>query len=223
MKCFNYANAGENEETAKKLFQRAFNSIQSHGSGVVRTALIDGGRALECAVKSLPGVTRRRCFAHCTRMGFTRGGGKRGGKGSLPRYLLDNGVNPKVMARMMSLVLLMLYLPSKLEYEQAMILFTKEFKEHINDHVAKTYLDPKHPENLGGRAAGVKATCSSTNGVEKRGGHYKTKTKGIIEKLPKSEKNNFIYVIEGGCMLLSDCASIDYVRLTEAQLRSYRR
>ena len=80
-----------------------------------------------------------------------------------------------------------------------------------------------HPENLGGRAAGVKATCSSTNGAEKRGGHYKTKTKGIIEKLPKSEKNNFIYVIEGGCMLLSDCASIDYVRLTEAQLRSYRR
>ena len=197
MKCFTYTNAGENEETAKKLFQSAFNSIQSHGSGVVRTALIDGGRALECAVKSLPGVTRRRCFAHCTRMGFTRGGGKRGGKGSLPRYLLDNGVNPKVMARMMSLVLLMLYLPSKLEYEQAMILFTKEFKEHINDHVAKTYLDPTHPENLGGRAAGVKATCSSTNGVEKRGGNYKTKTKGITDTLPMSERNNFIYVIEG--------------------------
>ena len=157
MKCFTYTNAGENEETAKKLFQRAFNSIQSHGSGVVRTALIDGGRALESAVKSLPGVIRRRYFAYCTRMGLTRGGGKRGGKGSLPRYVLDNGVKPKIMARMMSLVLLMLWLPSKLEYEQAMILFTKEFKEHINDHVAKTYLDPTHPENLGGRAAGMKA------------------------------------------------------------------
>ena len=130
-------------------------------------------------------------------MGFTRGGGKRGGKGSLPRYLLDNGVNPKVMARMMSLVLLMLWLPSKLEYEQAMILFTNEFKEHINGHVAKTYLDPTRPENLGGRAAGMKATCSSTNGVEKRGGNYKTKTKGITDTLPTSEKNNFIYIIEG--------------------------
>ena len=44
------------------------------------------------------------------------------------------------MARMMSLVLLMLWLPSNLEYEQAMTLFVKEFKDHINDHVAKTYL-----------------------------------------------------------------------------------
>ena len=112
------------------------------------------------------------------------------------------------MARMMSLVLLMLYLPSKLEYEQAMILFTKEFKDHINEHVAKTYLDPKHPENLGGRAAGVKATCSSTNGVEKRGGNYKTKTKGITDTLPMSERNNFIYVIEGVSSQLRNCALI---------------
>ena len=206
MKCFTCTNAGENEETAKKLFQRAFNSIQMHGTGVVRTALIDGGRALESAVKSLPGVTRRRCFAHCTRMGFTRGGGKRGGKGSLPRYLLDNGVNPKVMARMMSLVLLMLWLPSKLEYEQAMSLFVNEFKEHINDHITKNYLDPKRPENLGGRAVGVKAISSSTNGVEKQGGNYKTKTKGIATKLPTSENNNFIYVIEGVYSCLRNCA-----------------
>ena len=157
----NTFNTGENEQSATILFKRAHHSIHNHGSGVVRTALIDGGRALESAVKSLPGVTRRRCFAHCTRMGLTRGGGKRGGKGSLPRYLLDNGVKPKVMAKMMSLVLLMLWLPSKLEYEQAMTLFVKEFKEHINDHVAKTYLDPEHSENLGGRAAGVKTTSSS--------------------------------------------------------------
>ena len=98
---------------------------------------------------------------------------------------------------MMSLVLLMLWLPSKLEYEQAMTLFVEEFKEHINDHVAKTYLDPKHPENLGERAAKVKAISSSTNGAKKRGGNYKTKTKGITDTLPMSERNNFIYVIEG--------------------------
>ena len=72
-------------------------------------------------------------------MGLTQGGGKRGGKGSLPRYLLDNGVKPKVMTRMMSLVLLMLWLPSKFEYEQAMTIFVNEFKDHINKHIAKTY------------------------------------------------------------------------------------
>ena len=73
-------------------------------------------------------------------MGLTRGGGKRDGKGSLPHYLLDNRVKPKVMARVMSLVLLMLWLPSKLEYEQANALFVKEFKEHSNDHVTKPTL-----------------------------------------------------------------------------------
>ena len=109
---------------------------------MVRVALIDGRRSLECAVKPLPGVALDAVFPIVlTRMGLTRGGGKRGGKGSLPRYLLENGVKPKVMARMMSLVLLMLWLPSKLEYEQTMTLFVKEFKEHINGHVAKNYLD----------------------------------------------------------------------------------
>ena len=47
-----------------------------------------------------------------------------------------------------------------------MTLFVDEFKEHINNHIAKNYLDPKHAENLGGRATGVKATSSSTNGVK---------------------------------------------------------
>ena len=98
---------------------------------MVRAALIDGGRALECAVKSLAGVTRRHCFAHCTRMGLTRGG-KRGRKGSLPRYLLDYGVKPKIMAKMMSLVLMLFWLPSKLEYEQTMTLFVKELMTSTN-------------------------------------------------------------------------------------------
>ena len=200
----NIKNVGENEVLATILFKHAQRSVESHRSGVVWAALVDGGCALESDVKSLPGVTtRRRCFAHCTRMGLTRGGGKRGGKGSLPRYLLDHGVKPKVMAKMMSLVLMMLWLPSKLEYEQAMSLFVNEFKNDINKHMAKTYLDPKHPENLGGHVAGHKATSSSTNGVERRGGIYKTKAKGITVTLPGSEKNNFIYVMEG---MLSCCA-----------------
>ena len=63
--------------------------------------------------------------------------------------------------------------------------------------MAQTYLDPKHTENLGGRAAGHKATSSSTNGVERRGGIYKTNAKGIAATLPMSEKNNFIYVMKG--------------------------
>ena len=74
--CKTYQTAGETKHSAKILFQCEQDSIRSHGSGVVRTALIDGDHALESAVKSLPGVTRRRCFVHCTRIGLTRGGGK---------------------------------------------------------------------------------------------------------------------------------------------------
>ena len=73
---------------------------------------------------------------------------------------------------MMSLVLLMLivWLSSKVRYKQTMTLFVKEFKDHINERAAQTYLDPKRLENLDGRGAGVKATSFSTNGVKKRGG-----------------------------------------------------
>ena len=188
---------GENEIAATLLFKRAHTSIHNHGPGVVETCLVDGGRALDCAVNSLPGVKRRRCLAHSTRMGLTRGGGKRGGKGSLPRYRLDHGVPPKIMTKMISIVLLLHWLPSKIEYEQAMLLFVDEFSQYINEHVKRTYLDPKRPENLGGRAAGVKATTSSTNGLEKRGGNYKIKTKGLTAGMPSSEQNNFIYMMEG--------------------------
>ena len=51
---------GENERTAKTLFQRAQGSIHIHGSGVVRTALIDGGsrlRLLSFLVELSPSCT----------------------------------------------------------------------------------------------------------------------------------------------------------------------
>ena len=164
---------GENQETATLIFKRAKKNIDENGPGDTKACLVDGGKAIDSAVASLDDVSRRRCRTHSTRMGLTRGGGKRGGKGSLPRYLLDHGVPPKVMSKMISLVLLLHYLPSKVEYEQAMLLFVKEFEVYINEHLRRTYLDPKRPENLGCRAAGPPATSSSTNGVEKRGGNFK--------------------------------------------------
>ena len=68
-------------------------------------------------------------------MGNTRGGGKRGGKGSLPRYHLDQGVPAKVMASMLSLVILFDCVPNAVIFEQAMILLLFEYSEHINKHV----------------------------------------------------------------------------------------
>ena len=71
--------------------------------GSVSKCLVDGGCALE---KSLldNNVMQRRCFAHVARMPHSRGGGYRGGKGSLPRYLLDRGVAQKEMSKVRFLV-----------------------------------------------------------------------------------------------------------------------
>ena len=95
-------------------------------------------------------------------MGNTRGGGKRGGKGTLPRYLLDQGVPSKVMASMLSLIILFNCIPDAEVSANAMSLFISEYGEHINDHVRQKYLDPKHPRKLGGRAAGPQGMVGST-------------------------------------------------------------
>ena len=114
-----------------------------------------------------------------------------------------------------------------------MLLFQDEFSDYINAHLKRTYLDPKRPENLGGRAAGIQATSSSSNGVEKRGGNYKTKTSCITQAMPESGRNNFIYVMEGKTVMYTIthvrfmCAIAhlrvhEYTLLTNAQLRSNR-
>ena len=103
-------------------------------------------------------------------MGGFRGGGKRGGKGSLPRYLLDHKVPLATMTRMMSKLILFNYLPGVEEFRQAMILFLLEYDAFINDHIRANYLDPEHPHKLGGRVAGLPGQVGSTNGGEKKGG-----------------------------------------------------
>ena len=120
----------ENEETATTLFQTATDMIEKDGSASVDTFLIDGGTALLAATKKVcsstnvdinaVGIPRRRCFAHNTRMGMTRGGGKRGGKGSLPHYLFDQGVPAKVMSSMLALLILFNCIPNALVFANAM-------------------------------------------------------------------------------------------------------
>ena len=130
-------------------------------------------------------------------MGLTRGGGYRGGKGSLPRYLLEKGVPPKVMTKMMSIIIKFNYLPTAMHHEQAMRLFLGEFAEHINEHVKKEYLDPKNPKKLGGRAAGAfQGQVGSNNGGEKRCDVWQKKLKSITKNIKGEERKNSLYMIE---------------------------
>ena len=175
----------ESEDTAAPIFQTALDVIETEGRVCVSNVLVDGGRALESASKNLisrkavhgtvaptshltsaetKGAPLRRCFAHVIHMGNTRGGGKRGGKGCLPRYYLDQGVPAKVMlASMLSLFILFNCVPNAVIFQQAMTLLLFEYSEHINKHVHNKYLDPKDPRKLGRRAAGPQGMVGSTN------------------------------------------------------------
>ena len=71
------------------------------------------------------------------------GKGKRGGKVSLLHYLLDYKIPPKVMAKMMSIMIFFNYIQSGKIFEKAMKLFYEEFGDPINDHWKRNYLDGK--------------------------------------------------------------------------------
>lgn len=101
----------ENKDSAGMLLTRALEMLNELG-GDCNWVLIDGGYALEAAIKNTNSernedgsvtvkvlIQKRACHAHITRMGNTRGGGKRGGKGSLPRFLLDQGIPVKTMRK----------------------------------------------------------------------------------------------------------------------------
>ena len=97
----------ENEDTAYTLIDTAVTRIEEQG-GMVEFALVDGGAGLEAAIKKLNVeqekkdklITRLRlCFAHAGKMPGRHSTGIRGGRGSVPRGLLERGVSYEDMGR----------------------------------------------------------------------------------------------------------------------------
>jgi len=78
----------ENEEFASKLIHHMTDKLKHHG-GTPKKGLVDGGPAIKAALDK-EGLDRRPDWSHMIRLPLSRGGGKRGVKGSLPRYLLTN-------------------------------------------------------------------------------------------------------------------------------------
>ena len=72
-----------------------------------------------------------------------RGKGKGGGKFLLWCYLLDYKVPPKVLAKMMSILIFFNYIPNGEIFEEALKLFYEEFGDPINNHLKRNYLDGK--------------------------------------------------------------------------------
>ena len=89
----------EDAEMAEKVMRATVVRIDADARARRDKALIDGAGALKKAARALL-LKVRECHAHIVRMALRRGGGKRGSKGSLSRYLLTNmGLGYKDMAK----------------------------------------------------------------------------------------------------------------------------
>ena len=116
-------------------------------------------------------IQKRRCFAHIIRMvrftssvvdsmsdlrtdhnlfciiivspqPFSRGGGYRGGRGSLPKALLDNKVSHAMMGKIVGLILMISYIAPNDRgiFLTAVEMLKIEFKQHLSDNIIKQYL-----------------------------------------------------------------------------------
>ena len=221
----------EDKQSCKKLLETGIDLIERNFdndiSGQVSTLLSNGGTAILGAIdvfndeRQASGkekIRTRRCFAHNIRMPNKRGGGKRGGKGSLPRYLLDNGCSAEKMAKIMAKIILFNYLPDAETFKVAtnllregkkelhvlisvppnfsFIALNVEYKDVFNDRVLKNYLDPEDPTKIGGRAANeFQGQNGSTQGVERRGGNVKDKLSKSVQGMELLDKANPINVL----------------------------
>jgi hypothetical protein len=97
----------ENQHSAGRLLERALQMLNELG-GDCNWVLVDGGKALNTAIDNankrrmenasatggvVINIMKRACHAHMTRLPRSRGGGNRGAEGSIPKYLLEQGVD----------------------------------------------------------------------------------------------------------------------------------
>ena len=102
MICFAISHS-ENSVSALELLRVAVELIEA-AKGELEFVLVDGGIALKSAVDELNigqnekekiYLTLKACFTHMMRLPFSRGGGYRGGKGSIVRGLIKRKVKSK--------------------------------------------------------------------------------------------------------------------------------
>ena len=173
----------ENNDAAGKILEHSLKLIEEAG-GKGNRVLVDGGRALSRAVLDRNRVRGllddiilviRRCLAHCLRRPMSRGGGYRGGKGSVHKALLDNDVPRRIIGKIVSLMIMMTFIPpDDIEsYRTAVDLLLEEFDEYLSDNFRSQYLTGD-PNDLGGLCAGRSGEVASTQGAERRGGWIKS-------------------------------------------------
>ena len=172
----------ENHEAAGIILKSALSLLEEAG-GKGNRILVDGGTALAKAIMSENEWRRlvedvelelRRCLAHCLRRPFSRGGGYRGGKGSIHKALLDSKVPREIIAKIVGVLIMMTFIPpdKRESYSAAIDLLIKEYGDFLSKNFRAQYLT-KDPNHLGGLCAGRAGEVASTQGGERRGGYIK--------------------------------------------------
>ena len=176
---------------------------QSGGNG--NRVLVDGGKALSKAVKNENAFRQlieqvelelKRCLAHCLRRPFSRGGGYRGGKGSVHKALLDNNVQKDIVGKLVGLMIMMTFIPPHdiESYKSAIKLLINEFGDHLSQTFRNQYLTG-NPADLGGLCAGRPGEVASTNGGERRGGVLKNCYRDVLQDFSVGKQNNPLFFI----------------------------
>ena len=195
----------ENNEAAGIILKSALSLLKEAG-GRGNRILVDGGKALAKAIMSENEWRRlvedvelelRRCLAHCLRRPFSRGGGYRGGKGSVHKALLDSKVPREIISKIVGLLIMMTFIPpdKRESYETAVDLLIKEYGDFLSTNFRAQYLT-KDPNHLGGLCAGRAGEVASIQGGERRVGYIKYCNKQICESfgLGKRSRNPLMLI-----------------------------
>jgi len=142
----------------------------SRSSAVPTTCLKDGSEALRSGANDAQLIDND-CFAHMTHLPFTRGGGIRGSRGSLARYLLTckDEVTKKCrytledVCDILSFIFVFSHLTTLQDWVTARQLFMAE-NEDLPGHVYVQYL-PFYPR--WGNACHIPGEVQSSQGLEK--------------------------------------------------------
>ena len=209
----------ENGVMAKKIMGRMVDLINADQNGCKDKALIDGANALYSACNDL-GLDPRSCFTHITRLPLTRGGGKRGSKGSFANYLIQTMKLPhKDAIPIVADALTGNFVPPQdsADFSAFMKLMWEKHEETLTTNNEKNESQKQHlrnnvlsdnPLRLGGRAAGIPGQTGSNNGGEKRGGIIKDNWRRITKKLSKNAKQSVVFIIAAVAMDLMMCPNL---------------
>lgn len=127
---------------------------------------------------------------------LSRGGGYRGGRGSLPKALLDNKVPRETMGKIIAYILMISYIaPSDHEvFAHALQMLIQEFQPCFSANIIKQYLNGNRFD-LGGWCAGPPGNVASNQGGERRGGWQKDQHEKVLSSYSLSKTKNPIYFI----------------------------